>query len=256
MMLRSRPSPTSGGFAAEIKRPVLAKLMLAERFAPEFYEQVARLAAAAPNGKSHALAHFEQGARVTEEIAKKPAKDERHKGAARPRAEELPHEVDEWSKSEWDKAWAAIDPPLRDEDLRPYVFVTRDKRTYLGGLAAASHLESLVDRLMGPRLSVQQALPEIRKLAGAEPEQVLDALCTRVTQGDQLLDTEPPGCAGTDCDGRRAFRPASASDDVRAITARGQARCVGRDKLEPMLHCVARQRIRGCTGRLELLANG
>src|SRR5262249_22856785 len=82
-----------------------------------------------------------------------------------------------------------------DVDLRPYVFVTRDKRTYLGGLAAASHLENLVDRLLGPRLSVRQALPEIRKLSGAEPEQVLDALSTRVTQGDQF-DSEPPGIQG------------------------------------------------------------
>jgi hypothetical protein len=56
-------------------------------------------------------------------------------------------------------------------------------------------LESLVDRLMGQRLSVQQALPEIRKLAGAEPEQVFEALSTRITQGDQF-DTEPPGVQG------------------------------------------------------------
>jgi predicted KAP-like P-loop ATPase len=194
MMLRQAIA-AERGFADEIKRPILAKIMLAERFSPEFYEQVARLAAAAPNGKSAALAHFEESARATEEVSKKSPMDEKHKGAARPRADEVPHEVDEWNKSDWAKAWAAIDPSLKDVDLRPYVFVTRDKRTYLGGLAAASHLESLVDRLMGQVLSVQQALPDIRKLAGAEPEQVLEALCARIIQGDQF-DTEPPGVQG------------------------------------------------------------
>jgi predicted KAP-like P-loop ATPase len=193
MMLRQAIAEERG-FADEIKRPILAKLMLAERFAPEFYEQVARLAAAAPNGKSPALAHFEERARATDEAEDKPSKDEKPK-RARPKADDMSPEAQEWNKSEWAKAWAGIDPLLTDVDLRPYVFVTRDKRTYLGGLAAASHLESLVDRLTGQRLGVQQALPEIRKLAGAEPEQVLEALCTRITQGDQF-DTEPPGVQG------------------------------------------------------------
>ena len=191
MMLRQAIA-SERGFADEIKRPALAKLMLAERFAPEFYEQVARLAAAAPNGKSPTLAHFEESVRSADE---KPAKGEKPKRTITPNTDDLPSGAEEWEKSEWAKAWAAIDPPLKDVDLRPYVFVTRDKRTYLGGLTAASHLESLVDRLMGQSLSVQQALPEIRKLAGAEPEQVLEALCGRITQGDQF-DTEPPGVQG------------------------------------------------------------
>lgn len=191
MMLRQEIAEERG-FAAEINRPVLAKLMLAERFSPEFYERLARLAAAAPNGKSADLERFEKNVRAADE---KPSKGEKAKTAAATRADQVPSGTEEWEKSEWARAWAAIDPPLKDVDLRPYVFVTRDKRAYLGGLSAAGHLEALVDRLMGPRLSVQAALSEIRKLAGAEPEQVLDALCARVAQGDQF-DTEPPGVQG------------------------------------------------------------
>jgi hypothetical protein len=191
MMLRQAIAKERG-FEDEIKRPILAKLMLAERFSPEFYEQVARLAAAAPNGKSPTLSRFEESVRAADE---KPAKGEKSKRISAPASDLGPSGAEEWDKSEWAKAWAAIDPPLREVDLRPYVFVTRDKRTYLGGLAAASHLESLVDRLTGPRLSVQQALPDIRKLAGAEPEQVLEALCARIIQGDQF-ESEPAGVQG------------------------------------------------------------
>ncbi len=47
------------GFGDEIELPVLAKVMLAERFAPDLYEQLSRLAATAANGKVPALAALE-----------------------------------------------------------------------------------------------------------------------------------------------------------------------------------------------------
>jgi hypothetical protein len=62
MMLRHAIAEERG-FGADVQRPVLAKIMLAERFYPEFYEQVARLAANAPDGKPEALARFEAGVR-------------------------------------------------------------------------------------------------------------------------------------------------------------------------------------------------
>ena len=190
MMLRHSIAEERG-FGSEIKRPILAKIMLAERFSPDFYEQVARIAAAAPNGKSVALARFEDNVRT----ADKAEKQRIGKGkAANTGSEALPPEADEWAKSEWAKSWAAIDPPLKDVDLRPYVFVTRDKRSYLGGLAA-SHLEGLVEKLMGPRLGMRSLAPEIAKLAGTEPEQVFDAVRDRMLQGDSL-ESEPRGVHG------------------------------------------------------------
>ena len=50
------------------------------------------------------------------------------KKSAKPKHAPLPPEAEEWDKSEWVKGWAAIDPPLAHVYLRPYVFVTRDKR--------------------------------------------------------------------------------------------------------------------------------
>ncbi|MGE4265243.1 MAG: hypothetical protein AB7E46_12310, partial [Desulfovibrio sp.] len=58
MMLRQAIADARG-FGAEIKRPALAKIMLAERFKPEFYEQVARLAASHPEGKPDTVRAFE-----------------------------------------------------------------------------------------------------------------------------------------------------------------------------------------------------
>ena len=67
-------------------------------------------------------------------------------------AEVLTQEVADWSKNEWIRGWASMDPTLTDVDLRPYVFVTRDKRGAVGGFAGSAHLESVVERLMGGEL--------------------------------------------------------------------------------------------------------
>jgi hypothetical protein len=169
--------------------------MLAERFSPDFYEQIARLAAIAKDGKPEALARFEDQIRA-------PAGDDDElpagkdaKKPARAKSTPPPAEVEDWAKSEWAKGWAAIEPALSGVDLRPYVFVTRDKRSSLGGLAAASHLEGLVDKLMGPRMMARGASQEIAKLVGTEPEEVFEAIRGRILQTDNF-GTEPKGVQG------------------------------------------------------------
>lgn len=194
MMLRHAIAEERG-FGAEVQRPILAKIMLAERFYPDFYEQIARLAAKATDGKPEAIARFEDSVRmsqvevVADDLAEKAA------GKARPKSPPLPAEVDEWSKNEWAKGWASIDPPLSDVDLRPYVFVTRDKRSSLGGSVAASHLEGLIDKLMGPRMMARGAAQEISKLTGPETEEVFEAIRGRILQADSF-STEPKGIQG------------------------------------------------------------
>lgn len=186
------------GFGADVQRPTLAKIMLAERFYPDFYEQFARLAAASPDGKVNALGRFEDHVRTPpaaeDDEEAKPAGRGAKKPSA-PRAPALPLEAEEWLKNEWAKSWAGIDPPLKDVDLRPYVFVTRDKRSALGGLVAAGHLEGLVERLMGPRMMARGAAAEVGKLSGPEPEEVFDAIRGRILQEDSFTKV-PDGVQG------------------------------------------------------------
>jgi predicted KAP-like P-loop ATPase len=196
MMLRHAIAEARG-FGADIQRPVLAKIMLAERFYPDFYEQIARLAANHPEGQPDAVRRFEEHVR-----APAPEEDDDEKptgkgGRRAPRSapEPLPAEAVEWEKNEWAKGWAAIDPALKGVDLRPYVFVTRDKRSSLGGLAAASHLEGLVEKLMGPTMMVRGAAAEIAKLTGPEPEEVFEAIRGRILQDDNFT-AKPKGADG------------------------------------------------------------
>jgi len=196
MMLRHAIAEERG-FGADVQRPVLAKIMLAERFYPDFYEQVARLAAGANDGKPEALARFEDHIRnpaiEDDDEGKASIKGVRKTGT--PKLGPLPPDADEWIKNDWVKGWAAIDPPLSGVDLRPYVFVTRDKRSSLGGLVSASHLEGLVEKLMGPSMMVIGAKQEVAKLTGPEPEEVFEAIRGRVLQADSFA-TKPKGIDG------------------------------------------------------------
>lgn len=55
-----------------MKPPVLAKLMLAERFIPRLFDQIAAAAAAAPDGKCPDLAALEAAATAKEDDKPKP----------------------------------------------------------------------------------------------------------------------------------------------------------------------------------------
>jgi len=169
------------GFDADVKVQVLAKLMLAERFATDFYDQIGRLATASSAGKVPALARLEAF------VAHENGGGEKEGSAG--------GEIDEWLKNEWIRAWARIEPGLGDIDLQPYVFVTRDKRAYYLGAALTGHLDALVDRLMGQGLAVQGASSDVQKLGDSDAQQVFDELKARVLQSERLT-LEPPGVKG------------------------------------------------------------
>lgn len=174
------------GFGEEIELPVLAKVMLAERFAPDLYEQLSRLAATAANGKVPALALLE--ASSPEREGATPSRKVKTSTAAAP-------EVEDWLKSDWAKGWATIEPALADIDLRPYVFVTRDKRSFFAGVIAADHLEALVERLSGSAMAARSAEGEVARLNDAEAEQVFDALQSRILSAEKLTSA-PAGVPG------------------------------------------------------------
>jgi hypothetical protein len=186
-------------FGADIKLPVLGKIMLAERFYPDFYKQLAQLATV-ETGKPAALAQLERtlrqdgavqggGAAAKVDAAAKKA------GAKNEDPEVLSQEVVDWLKNEWIRGWASMNPALTDVDLRPYVFVTRDKRGAIGGFAGSAHLESVVERLMGGKLVARGAVAEVAKLSPQELDEVFGAVSDQVLQANDLK-TEPKGIQG------------------------------------------------------------
>lgn len=182
------------GFSEDIRRPLLAKIMLAERFHPDFYEQLARIASLEADGTVPAMAELEKRANKFKVASPEP---EEGKSSAKLKAVARSGDVNDWEKSDWINNWAAIDPALTGVDLRPYIFVTRDKRSSLMGQVAVGHLEALVDKLMGPPLQIRQAVTkkEILGLAEVDAETVFDAIRDQIIQADSFAD-QPKGVAG------------------------------------------------------------
>jgi len=90
--------------------------------------------------------------------------------------------------------WAKIDPVLSDVDLRPYVFVARDKRI-LASATEPSGLDALIESLSGGELAARAVEPHVRELAPSDAEQVFNALRERVLRAHNFA-TEPAGFTG------------------------------------------------------------
>lgn len=205
LVLRQRTAEARG-FGDDVKLPVLAKLMLAERFIPRLFDQIAAAAAAVPDGKCPDLAALEAAATAKEDTKRAAKPDKASSGGksgdtakAVPKLEAVKTTesalLSEWLSSPAIKAWAAVPTAIGDEDLRPYLFVAKDRKDYFGAASVLGHLAAVVEQLFGGKFAVQGLEPDLKRLAPPEAAQVFEAVRGRIVGGDSF-DTEPPGTAG------------------------------------------------------------
>lgn len=176
------------GFGDIMNPAVLGKLMLAERFQPDFYEYLGTEAMRG-DGAVAALRDMEAAAREN-----KPAKEKKstkaEKGAAAP-----DDEAAKWLGREWVEAWLRIEPVLTCIDLRPYVFVAREKRV-VGTAEAGGALDMLIETLAGTSEMVARGVePQVKALTPPDVEQLVSALRDRVLRHGNFTGM-PPGFFG------------------------------------------------------------
>jgi hypothetical protein len=200
LLLRQKTADARG-FGDEIKLPVLAKLMLAERFLPSLFDQIATVAVTHPMGRCSDLAALEDVGAADDvsppSSSTKPktvdGKEPKAAGAAAAIAESAI--LTEWKSSQSILAWAGVEPPVGEIDLRPYLFVTKDKKDYFGPASVLGHLAVVAEKLLGPKLSVQALESELKQLAQPEAEKLFEAVRTKIMSGD-TFDTQPAGIEG------------------------------------------------------------
>lgn len=175
------------GFAEDIDVPVLAKLMLAERFQTTFFDQLVRLASTSPTGVVKELAELEQA-------AKAPAPADAPEKKTVPAATST-GVVEQWLAIDGVKTWAAVQPEIGTKNLQPYLFLTRDRRAFLGGLSVLGHLADIADKLMGSSMGVRALESDLRLLSASELDQLFTAVLDRVNASGNFRD-EPAGVAG------------------------------------------------------------
>ena len=193
LLLRERIA-TARGFGDDIKLPVLAKLMLAERFIPRLFEQIAFVAAVHPQGLCEDLGTLEQG------LAAADGNESQAGAGKRQTAAESAPALDsavltEWKTSDTVCNWARLSPKLAGIDLRPYLFVTKDKKDYFGPVSVLGHLAGVVEKLFGGRMTVQSHEAELKQLVQPEAEKVFEAVRTKI-MSTGTFDTKPAGVDG------------------------------------------------------------
>lgn len=196
LLLRQKMAEARG-FGEEIKLPILAKLMLAERFLPSLFDQIATVAVTDSKGQCADLMMLEKV--DTPENTGSPAKTkpadatDAKSGAVQARSESAL--LAEWKSSEAILAWARVQPPVADIDLRPYLFATKDKKDYFGPASVLGHLAAVAEKLLGPKISVQALESELKQLAQPEAAKLFEAVRAKIVSGDSF-DTQPAGVDG------------------------------------------------------------
>jgi len=207
-LLLRRASAEARGFGSDVNLPVLAKLMLAERFNSRVFDQIAVAAASASDGVCTEIAALEAEAKekVEDSAPPRPAKQEvdgkkqtAKKAVAKtdtfaPEAEPSAM-LAGWIASPNTLEWARLQPSLAGIDLRPYLFVTKDRKDYFGASTAFGQVAAIVDRLLAGKMAVQAEETGLRSLAPPEAAQVFEMLRARIIASGSF-DKAPNGVEG------------------------------------------------------------
>lgn len=173
----------------DVNPAVLAKLMLAERFHANFFDQIE--AEAAVGGSSRTVEALE-AALQTDAPTGKPK--EPKLPSKKPVKAEHPSDS-ESTISGWMNRWAAMPPAFTGLDLRPYLFVSRDRKALFTSGSALALKEDWIEKLCGSKLGARAAAVEVAKLTSGEIEQIFDMVSTRVRAATSLAK-KPAGMDG------------------------------------------------------------
>ncbi len=155
------------------------------------FEQIAFVAAVHPQGLCEDLETLEKS------LVSADGKDSESEGQKA--AEAVPASdnavLNEWKSSETVRDWAHLSPKLSGIDLRPYLFVTKDKKDYFGPVSVLGHLAGVVEKLFGGKMTVQGYEAELKQLVQPEAEKVFEAVRSKI-MSTGTFDTRPAGIDG------------------------------------------------------------
>ena len=200
LMLR-KLAADARGFGDDIKLPVLAKLMLAERFMRTLFESIVSEVISSPSGEYQSLSAFEtetssDGKTSTARKHTKKSTDEADSISSRFPAEKKSTMTQPYDAlGPWVTDWAKIKPALLGIDLRPYLFVTKDRKDYFGAATALGHLESIFEQLLESKIFVQTMKEDLQRLTQPEASQVFEMVRGKIISSDSF-ELQPNGVDG------------------------------------------------------------
>lgn len=179
------------GIEDDIRQDVLGKLMLAERYRPDLFDQIA--AEAALDGMSDKVRAMEKSvddARApTDQVSEIPASKPKKRKAETVKTPETE------TLSPWEQRCVGISPKLSEIDLRPYLFVSRDRKALFQTGELLTLSESWIEKLCGNALGAKAAATEVAKLGSDQLERTFNLIVAKVRNASDIT-TKPDGING------------------------------------------------------------
>lgn len=177
------------GFGDAIEKAHLAKIMLAEMFLPQsVFEHMATMAASSDDGLCPEIATIEKVA-AGRETSVKGGKDEAAADPVNP-------VIDDWKTRPEVLRWAKVQPELGAVSLKPYLFVIKDRKNYIGAAAPlAPKLMALLERLLGGEMSARNAIGDLKAISLQEAVQIFETVRGKVLDVHDF-DLRPPAMFG------------------------------------------------------------
>jgi predicted KAP-like P-loop ATPase len=154
------------GFGNSISHGHLAKLMLAELYLPSsVFEHIVTSAANADDGICRELNNLEK---------------------------EIQHEEENPVLADWKMRadvvkWATIEPKIGGESLKPYLFVIKDRKNYLGSAAPLSpKLMILLEKLVGGEANAKTCTQDLKALSSQEVDVLFNSLQSKLLNSTDL----------------------------------------------------------------------
>ena len=153
------------GFGAEIDLAILAKMMLAEYYFPNFYEQL----------PAHLTSDgvWKDAKTVKDGIENEPDETVTKKA-------DVSSHNENWFDPKEIKDWILLEPDIMDVDLRPYYYACKEKIDYFAGRAESSDLSEIVDILLKSEMVVTQYIDKLKGLTEQQSEQVFGIIAQRI----------------------------------------------------------------------------
>lgn len=168
------------GFGGEIDLPILAKMMLAEYYIPDFYKRL----------PSHLTSDgiWKEATEVKDSVEKETTKTEI------PQEDVLQH-GEKWFDTKEIKDWILSEPDISNKDLRPYYYACKEKMDYFAGRAESSDLSEIVDILLRKDMIIIQHIDKLEELSGPEAKQVFEIVAQKIME-KASFESKPDGIDG------------------------------------------------------------
>lgn len=183
------------GFGSAIFVNHLAKLMLAELFLPpSVFEHLATSVAVSEDGTCKELKALEQVPDTTPALPSD--KKDIVVADALPTADDESTVLSDWRGRAEVVKWASIEPKLSAASLKPYLFVIKDRKNFLGaGAPLSGALLRLLDKLSGGEANAKTVATELRVLNAADVDTLFIRLQSQLLASPSLTN-KPPIMAG------------------------------------------------------------